>query len=290
MGAAHARTVLAQEEPAMRVFISSDIEGVAGVVSREETGAAGFDWGRARERMTREVLAAIEGARAAGADGFVVADSHGSALNLIPEMMPDDAELVRGWPRPLMMMEGIERGAFACAFLLGYHAGARWGGGGLAHSFASRLFSSLKVGGRELPEAGVNAAIAGQFGVPVTLVTGDDVCVDEVLALLGPVETVVAKRSLGFFAAAGRAPAAVEADIRAAARRAVERAGQIAPWRLDGPLTVEIEVKAPLMAETLAYLPLFERTGAAQVRFQAKDAGEVARYLQFLIQTLPALA
>ena len=274
----------------MRVFISSDIEGVAGVVARAETATDGFDWGRARERMTAEVLAAIEGARAAGADGFVVADSHGSGLNLIPELLPDDAELVRGWPRPLMMMEGVERGDFACAFLLGYHAGARWGGGGLAHSFSSRLFSGLKVAGRELPEAGLNAAIAGQYGVPVALVSGDDACIAEVVSLFGDVETVTTKRSLGFFAAAGRAPNAVQADIRAAAERAVRRAGEIAPWRLEGPLVVELELKTPIMAETLAYLPLFERVGATTIRFEAADAGQDSRYLQFLIQVLPALA
>ncbi|MDR3511671.1 MAG: M55 family metallopeptidase [Caulobacteraceae bacterium] len=274
----------------MRVFISSDIEGVAGVVSREETGTAGFDWGRARERMTREVLAAMEGARAAGADGFVVADSHGTGLNLIPEMMPPDAELVRGWPRPLLMMEGIERGEFACAFLLGYHAGAGWGAGGLAHSFSSRLFSSFRVNGRELPEAGLSAAIAGQFGAPTTLVSGDDACIEEVLALLGPVETVTAKRSLGLFSAQVRSPAAIEAELGEAAARAVKRAGEIAPWRLDGPLSVDLELKAAVMAETLAYLPLFERTGPYSIRFEAADAGQVARYLQFFIQTLPALA
>jgi D-amino peptidase len=274
----------------LRVFISSDIEGVASVVAREETQTAGFDWGRARERMTREVLAAIDGARAAGASGFVVADSHGSGLNLIPEMMPDDTELVRGWPRPLMMMEGVERGDFACAFLLGYHAGARWGGGGLAHSFSSRLFSSLRVNGQELSEAGLNAAIAGQFGVPVTLVSGDDACIEETVSLLGGLETVTTKRSLGFFSAAGRSPAAVLADIRVAAERALRRAGEIAPWRLEGPLSVTLDLKTPIMAETLAYLPLFERAGATSIRFEAADAGQVSRCLQFFIQVLPALA
>lgn len=274
----------------MRVFISSDIEGVAGVVSREETATAGFDWGRARERMTREVLAAVEGARSAGADGFVVADSHGSGLNLIPEMMPADVELVRAWPRPLLMMEGIDQGRFACAFLLGYHAGAGWGAGGLAHSFSSRLISGLAVNGRDMPEAGVSAAVAGQFGAPVALVSGDDACIAETTALLGPVETVTTKRTLGLFSAAVRPPAAVEADLAAAAARAVARTGALAPWRLDGPLVVDVELKAAIMAETLAYLPVFERRGPYGVRFEAADAAQLCRYLQFFIQTLGGLA
>ena len=273
----------------MRVFISSDIEGVAGVVSSPETATAGFDWSRARERMTREVLAAMEGAREAGATGFVVADSHGSGLNLLPEMLPDDAELVRGWPRPLLMMEGIDQGPFDCAFLLGHHAGAQWGGGGLAHSFSSRMIASFKVCGRELPEAGLNAAIASQYGTPVTLVSGDDACIAEVTALLGPIETVITKRSLGFSAAAGSSPAVVETRLREAARKAIAAAAGAALWRLEGPLVVDIVFKTPLMAEVLAYLPLFERTGAASIRFEAVDAAQVSRYLQFFIQTLPAL-
>src|SRR5258708_7258944 len=240
--------------------------------------------------MTREVLAAMEGAREAGATGFVVADSHGSGLNLIPEMMPQDAELVRGWPRPLLMMEGIDRGAFACAFLLGHHAGVRFGGGGLAHSFSSRLVASLRVDGRELPEAALNAAIAAQFGVPTTLVSGDDACIPQVEALLGPLEGVVTKRSLGFSAAAGLPPAVVADRSCKAATRAVARVCQAQPSRLEGPLAVDIASQSPLMAEVLSYLPLFERTGATDIRFQAADAGQIARYLQFFIQTLPALA
>ncbi len=273
----------------MRVFICADIEGVAGVVSREETGIAGVDWPRARERMTLEVLAAIDGARAAGATGFVVADSHGTATNLIPGMLPDDAELVRGWPRPLLMMEGVDRGSFACALLLGHHAGTSWGAGGLAHSFSSRTISRLQVNGRDLPECAVNAAIAGQFGVPTTLVTGDDACIAEAIALLGPVETAVTKRSLGYFALAGASPAIVQAQIRAAAERAVRRAADIPPFQLEGPLAVDIEFKWPLMAEVLTYLPLFQRTGAQSNRFEVRDAAELARRLQFLLMVLPAL-
>jgi D-amino peptidase len=136
----------------------------------------------------------------------------------------------------------------------------------------------------------LNAAIAGQFGVPVTLVSGDDACIEETLGPLGPIEAVTTKRSISYFAAAGRPPAAVEAELRTAAKRAVQRAGEIAPWRLDGPFDVDLDLKAPIMADTLDYLPLFARTGATSVRFRAADAGQVSRCLQFLIQVLPALA
>jgi len=273
----------------MRVFICADIEGVAGVVSREETAISGVDWSRARERMTLEVLAAIEGARAAGAAGFVVADSHGTATNLVPELLPDDAELVRGWPRPLMMMEGVQHGPFACAFLLGHHAGVSQPRGGLAHSFSSRMFSGLHVNGADLPECALNAAIAGQYGVPTTLITGDDACIAEALAILGPLEAVETKRSLGYFALSGPAPSRVRDQIRAAAERAVAGSAGAEPFRLPGPLTVDLDLKWPLMAEVMAYLPLFERTGSQSIRFVAADAAELAGRLQFLLMVLPGL-
>ncbi|MBP7338417.1 M55 family metallopeptidase [Niveispirillum sp.] len=272
-----------------RIFICADIEGVAGVVSREETLITGSDWQRARERMTMEVLAAIDGARTAGATGFVIADSHGTATNIIPEMLPGDAELVRGTPRPLMMMEGVDHGPFACAFLLGQHAGIGRLRGGLAHSFSSRLISALRVNGRDLPESALNAAIAGQYGTPVTLVTGDDACIAEAIEWLGPVETVTTKRSIGYFAASGRPPACIQDEIRATAKRAVARAGEVAPFVLSGPLMVDLTLKWPVMAEILAYLPMFERTEALSVRFEADNATVLARQLQFLLTVLPSL-
>lgn len=273
-----------------RIFICADIEGVAGVVNREETLITGSDWSRARERMTMEVLAAIDGARTAGATGFVVADSHGTATNIIPEMLPDDAELVRGTPRPLMMMEGVDHGPFTCAFLLGHHAGIGQLRGGLAHSFSSRLISTLRVNGSDLPECALNAAIAGQFGTPATLITGDDACIEEAIQWLGPIETVTTKRSIGYFAASGRPPARIQDDIRAAAARAVVRANETPLLMLPGPLMVDLTLKWPLMAEMLAYLPIFQRTGALSVRFEAADTATLARQLQFLLTVLPSLA
>lgn len=271
----------------MRVFICADIEGVAAIASREEILMGGVDWQAARKRMTLEVLAAIEGARAGGATEFVIADSHGTATNLIPEMLPENAELVRAWPRPLMMMEGVDQGSFACALLLGHHAGVGRVGG-MAHSFAGKLFTSLTLNGRDLPECALNAAIAGQYGVPTTLITGDDACVAEAVEWLGPIETVVTKRSLGLFAEAGASPALVQSRLRAAAQAAVSRA-DVAPFRLEGPLVVELGCKFPLMSEVMAYLPLFERVGSHGMRFEVASAAEASRFLQFLLMTLPAL-
>lgn len=273
----------------MKVYISADIEGVSNVVSREETGTAGFDFNRARERMTREVIAAMDGAREAGATGFVVSDSHGSGLNIIPEMMPRDAELVRSWPRPLMMMEGIQTGGFRCAFLIGYHAGAQWNAGVLAHTLAGKQILSLRANGNEWPEAGLSAAVAGEFGVPVTLLSGDDAFLAETERLFGPFQSVMTKSVIGFFSARSKSPQAVEADLRAKAAAAFVDAKNVRPFLVDGPLTIDLTLKFPAATEVLCLLPTFERVGATGVRFQAKNAVEASRVLQFVLMTVTSM-
>ncbi|MEI9995583.1 MAG: M55 family metallopeptidase [Rhizomicrobium sp.] len=273
----------------MRVYISADIEGIAAVTSREETGTVGFDFHRARERMTGEVLAAIAGARANGATGFVVSDSHGSGLNLIPERFAEDTELVRSWPRPLGMMQGIESGTFACAFLLGYHAGAASPGGTLAHTLSSRGLHALKINGLDLSEAGLSAAVAGQFGVPITLMSGDDVFIAETARLLGGLESVVTKRSTGYFSVHSKTPMLVERELRAAAGAALRRSTDTKPFSPEPPFHAEVTFKAPLAAELFCYLPGFVRVGACGVRFDAKDAVTLNRIMQFLTTLAPTL-
>jgi|688.fasta_scaffold307096_2 D-amino peptidase len=273
----------------MKVFISADIEGASGLVAREEASAAGVDWGRARARMTGDVLAAIEGARAGGATAFVVADSHGPAINIHPEELPADAELVRGWPRPGLMMEGVERPGTACAFLVGYHAGAHVPGGGLAHSFSSRLFREVAVDGEVMSELGLAVGMAAHHRVPVALVSGDDVALQEARGLAPDALQVETKTSLGFFSARARAPSAVQQDLRVAAQRAVENLGRLTPGAPMSPGMATVSFKQALPAEVLAYLPMFERCAADTVRFEVEDAPALSRILQFMLMTTASL-
>src|SRR5690242_6148498 len=175
--------------PPLRVYVSADMEGVAGVVSSDQLGPTSFEYERFRTFMTNEVLAAIEGARAAGATEFVVSDSHGNAENLLIEKFPKDVQIVRGFPRPLAMMEGID-GGFGAVLFVGYHASTTNPAGVRAHTMSSANLADVRIQGVSVPEAGFNAAIAGHFGVPVAMITGDDVIVKEAQALLGPIEGV----------------------------------------------------------------------------------------------------
>jgi D-amino peptidase len=182
-----AASAAAQTRPKLKVFISADMEGVAGVVTDQQLGPTGFEYAKFREIMTGEVLAAIEGARAAGATEILVADSHGNGQNLLIDLLPADVQLVRSWPRPLGMMQGIDE-TFDAAVFIGYHASTGNPAGVRAHSFSSATLADVRVNGESVSEGAFNAAIAGHFGVPVVAVSGDDVAVEEIRTVVPGIE------------------------------------------------------------------------------------------------------
>lgn len=272
-----------------KVYISADMEGIAGVVTGEQLGPQGFEYPRFREFMTNEVLAAIEGARAAGATEILVSDSHGNGQNLLIEKFPKDVQIVRAWPRPLMMMEGIDA-TFDAALFVGYHTSTTNPEGVRAHTMSSANFADIRLNGISVPEAGLNAAIAGHFGVPVALITGDAAIVKEARSLLGDVEGAVVKWPLGFHSARTVTPDASCELIKEKARSAVARAGAFKPYRLKTPVELELRFKNYRPAEVLAYLPNVERADAHTIRFRGKDILEVARFLEFVLHYEPGLA
>src|SRR5262249_21296124 len=137
-------SLLAAAEKGKKVFISVDMEGIAGVVTNEQLGPPGFEYDRFRTFMTNETLAAIDGARAAGATEFVVADSHGNGQNLLIEKFAKDTQIVRAWPRPLVMMQGIDA-SFEAVLFVGYHSSTVNPEGVRAHTISSATFADLKL-------------------------------------------------------------------------------------------------------------------------------------------------
>lgn len=264
----------------LKVYISADLEGVAGAVTGDQLGPSGFEYGKFREYMTREVLAAIDAARAMGATEIVVSDSHGNGENLLMDLLPADIQLVRSWPRPLMMMEGIDE-SFHAALLVGYHASTGNVAGVRAHTMSSANLTGLKVNGVEMPEAGVSALIAGHFGVPVVMLSGDDAIAAEAAALLGELETAVVKWSYGFHSARTLMPEPAREVIADRTRAALGRLGDFEPYRVDGPLTLDLSFKNYMPAEVLAYLPNVERVNSHTVRFVARDPVELSKFIEF---------
>jgi D-amino peptidase len=272
----------AQAKDGKRFFISVDMEGISGVVTDQQLGVAGFEYQRFRELMTEDANAAIAAAREAGAAEFVVADSHGSFQNLLVEKLPADVQLVRGTPRPLSMMQGIDD-SFDGVIFVGYHASTTNPDGVRAHTFSSASLADLRLNGVSVTEGAWNAALAGHFSVPVLAVTGDEAAVKEVQALVPGVEGAVVKWPYGFHSARVLSPEASRAVIRDAVRKAMARRAQLVPHRVKTPVEVEVRFKNYRPAEVLSWLPQFRRVDAHAVRFGAKDMPEAARILSFVM-------
>jgi len=179
----------------MKVYISCDMEGISGVVAGKQTEGNGEEYKRAQKLMTDELNAAIEGALAGGATEILVNDSHGHMRNILIEELNPKAQLISGSPKPLLMMQGIDA-SFDAAFFIGYHAQAGTAYSVLDHTYAGIVYQ-VSLNGRPMGETGLNAALAGYFGVPVVLVSGDKLLVEEATALLGTVEGVAVKESCG---------------------------------------------------------------------------------------------
>jgi D-amino peptidase len=271
----------AAQRDGLKVYVSVDMEGIAGVVTGDQLGPTGFEYGRFREFMTAEALAAVEAAREAGATEIVVSDSHGNAQNLLIERFPEDVTIIRAFPRPLGMMEGIDS-TFDAAIFIGYHASTASPTGVRAHTLSSANYAGVALNGTQVPEAGINAAIAGHFGVPVVLISGDDAAVAETQRLVPGVTGAVVKRALGFHSAATMTPGAATALIRERVREALAGLGSARPYRLEAPVRLELTFKNYRPAELLALLPNVERTDSHTIRFVGRDALEVARFLTFV--------
>lgn len=274
---------------AKKVLISVDMEGVAGVVTGDQLGPPGFEYERFRGFMTNEALAAIEGARAGGATEILVVDAHGNGENLLIERFPQDVQIVRSWPRPLAMVQGIDA-SFGAVLCVGYHASTTNPEGVRAHTMSSANLADMRLNGVSVPEAGLNAAIAGHFRVPIAMISGDDAAVKEAQTLLGPIEGAVVKWAYGFHSARTLTPEASCALIREKAKRGVERAGGLKPYLVTTPVTLDVRFKNYRPSEVLAYLPIVERTDAHSIRFKGKDMVEVIRFLEFMLQYEPGLS
>ena len=276
----------AEAQRPIKVFISVDMEGIGGAVTGEQLGPTGFEYGRFREFMTAEALAAIQGARDAGATQFVVADAHGNMQNLLIDRFPRDVTIIRGSPRPLSMMEGIDS-TFSAAMFIGYHSATTNPQGVRAHTISSATFAAVKVNDQPMAESSLNAAIAGSFGVPVVMISGDDQAVGELQRLTGAAgaaataEGAVVKRAISFHAAAVMTPEASQALIRDKARAAITRLADFRPTPARGPFTLDLTFKNYTPAEMMAYLPGTVRVDAHTVRYRAQTIADVSRFISF---------
>jgi D-amino peptidase len=273
----------------LKVYISVDMEGVAGVVSADQLMPGGFEYERFRRFMTDEAVAAVRGAKAAGATEIVVSDSHGNGESLLIELFPKDVRIVRSWPRHGEMMAGLDS-SFAAALFIGYHASTTNPQGVRAHTISSAHFTRVALNGTAVTEAELNAAYAGALGVPVVFISGDDAAISEVTARLGNMDSVITKKSLGFHSAESLTPALACEQIYQGALSAVSHREQRKPYVVAAPITLEISFKSYTSAEIVSYLRAVERTDSHSIRFVGHDMAEVMDFIVFLDYYNPEMA
>jgi D-amino peptidase len=272
----HSLPTKAQQVP-LKVLISADMEGVADVTSWKIDSQPGTrDYAQMRRLMTSEVNAAITAAFDAGATEVTVADSHGDFANLDPEALDPRCRLVRGWPRPLGMMQGLTADT-AAVVLIGYHAPEGAPDGILAHTFTGSM--DLRLNGKAVSEGGFNAAVAAELHVPVVFLSGDDQAVADARANIGPIETVTTKEALSFNSGIMKAPATVTAAIHEGVIRGVRRRVEFHPAEPAKPILLEWRFNNVTQAELVSYLPNSTRIDGYTVRFTVGNMAEASRLL-----------
>lgn len=269
---------IAPAQQRLKVYISVDMEGVAGVVTGDQLSPGGFEYERFRQFMTKEALAAVAGAREAGATEILVSDSHGNGENLLIEQFPRDVRIVRSWPRRLSMMAGIDS-SFDAVVFIGYHASTNSTTGVRAHTFSSARLTRVALNGKEVTEGIWNAAVAGTYGVPVVMISGDEAAIAENRAVLGPIEGAEVKQSLGFHSANVLTPEAAQQMIQTSVRTALKNRARVKPYQLAGPVTLDVSFKNYLPSEVLAYLKGVQRVDAHTIRYVGRDMLEVADFM-----------
>ncbi|MEU2070587.1 M55 family metallopeptidase [Streptomyces anulatus] len=268
----------------MRLLISVDMEGISGIVHSTETNPERYDYQRGRELMTADANAVVAGVLDAEPTAEVlVADAHGTFRNLLPEQLDRRARLVRGKPRALNMLAGLDEETDAALFV-GYHVRAGEGPGVLAHTMNGEILD-VRVAGRSLGEIGLNAAMAGHLGVPVVLLSGDDAACAEMTHLVPETVTVAVKEALGMAAAVTLHPEEARDRLRRAAADAVSRRTEIPPLALGGPLAVEVDLASPHTIDLATLVPGVSRTaGARTVAFTSPDYATAYRLILLLAQ------
>jgi D-amino peptidase len=258
----------------VKVFLSSDMEGTAGVVDWQQCVGDGPEAAAGRKLLLAEVNAAIEGALAGGATEVVVNDSHSTMRNLPADALAGGASYISGSHKPLYMMQGLD-GSFGAVLFVSYH-GSIGAPAGLSHTYNPSAVMEARLGGVVTGEAGINALVAAHYGVPVVLVTGDRYACEETAALIPGVHTAVVKEHVSRLAAHSLHPARACALIRETAQRAVVGAAGASPPPV-GSAPLEVSVRTTDIAEATTWVRGVERTGPRELRFQGDDPLAVYR-------------
>ncbi|HSW19467.1 MAG TPA: M55 family metallopeptidase [Ramlibacter sp.] len=264
----------------MKVLVSTDIEGVAGVVHPQQTRSGNPEYERARILMTNEANAAIAGAFDAGATEVLVNDSHGDFRNMPAELLDERARSILGKPRYLGMVAGVEEGVDAVC-MVGWHSRAQ-GRGILAHTINSFAFARVAFNGTELGEAGIYGALAGQYGATVIMASGDDAFIEEHQPLFPHAVFVETKRATGQTSGVSLSPSQACTAIRAGVKKAIERHGAARPLLIATPVKVRLQTQTPALADLFCQWPTLDRIAGDELAWEAPTVEAAVRMLNCL--------
>jgi D-amino peptidase len=259
----------------MKIFLSSDMEGTAGVVDWEQCRGDGPEAAAGRQLLLAEVNAAIEGAMAGGGTEIVVNDSHSHMRNLPPRDLAGQASYISGSHKPLYMMQGLDD-SFNAVLFVSYH-GSVGAPAGLSHTYNPRAVAEVRLNGTVTGEAGINALVAAHYRVPVVLVTGDRCACEEAAALLPGIHAAVVKEPVSRLAAHSLHPDRACALIREVAAKAVATAAQAQPPPLGPVATLEVSVRTTDIAEAASWVRGVRRAGLRQIVIEGDDLLSVYR-------------
>jgi D-amino peptidase len=257
----------------MKILIAADMEGISGVTCWEQVDPAHDEYKRFRKIMTAEVNAVVAGAAEAGADEFVVADGHGNGNNILIEELDKRARLNSGNGSPFSMIQGVDKTTSGVIFI-GYHARAGSQDAVLAHTWSSGRIANVWLNDVLVGEYGLNAAVAGHFGVPVLMISGDQTACAQAVELLGPLETAVVKQATSYFSAECLPPQVTQLMIHEAAKRAVwslKKGKKPKPFVVKTPVRVTVEFRQPESADRAERLPGAKRLNGVRIEFTAPD-------------------
>jgi D-amino peptidase len=260
----------------MKIYLSSDMEGTAGVVDWDHVRPGTPRYEYFCELLLGEVNAAIEGAARAGATEFLVNDSHGAMANLRPDALAGGARYLSGRHKPMYMMEGLDA-SFDAVFFVSYHGSMGSDASALSHTYFPQAFLEVTINGVVAGEAGINALVAKALGIPIVLVTGDDVTAVETEAFSPGIQRAVVKTAVSRFAANSMHPVRARELIAEAACRAVTLLDRAQPVAIELPATLRVECKSSDYAELAARIEGCERTGVRTVELVNDDPLELYR-------------
>ncbi|MBP1636997.1 MAG: D-aminopeptidase [Acidobacteria bacterium] len=273
----------AQAPAGPKVFVSVDMEGIWGVVHGEQVNPGSPEYANARRWMAEDANAVVAGLFEAGAGEVIVNDSHGGMRNIVADTLDPRASLVSGSPKPFGMMQGIDA-SYQAAVFVGYHARAGSAPAILDHTIASATIRGIRVNGQELPELGLNAALAGYHKVPVILLTGDTETCSQARSVLGAgLTTAAVKEAIGRTAARMYPAGVARARLKEAAKAALAGRAAAQPFRIEGPYTFEVDFLNSAQAELPSGLPGVRRTSPRSVSFTSGDYLEGFRLLRAII-------